>query len=504
MLILIPFLLFYALPVGAVEKEERKWQDESIYFLMMDRFSNGDFNNDYHVDVKDPRSYHGGDFQGVISKLDYIKDMGFTTIWLSPIFDNEDLGYHGFWIQDHYNTEEHFGTIDEFKLLVEEAHKREMKVIIDFVVNHVGPSHAWLNDATKKDWFHEETDATDAASVEQLEKAWVDGLPDLNQGNPDVSDYLIDAAKWWINETNIDGYHLNSINYVPINFLSEFVDEVKGVKEDFFLLGEIMSNDEKQISLYEETGIDGFINYPLMEIVRPIFSQVDMPTNTLLTAEENINSVYPNSYVMGNIMDNNQTVRFTRDAITKNQHPGPRWKLALTHLYTIPGIPIVYYGSEIALDGSLGIDNHRQMDFRTDKELIDYMTKLGELRQTLPSLTRGTFEILAEENGMMVYKRMFQDETTVIAINNSSESQTVTLSTEQLEDEKELRGLLVGDLVRSSDGEYTIYMDREKAEIYALAPKTGLNIPYLAAMGIVYVMFITFIFLLWKRSKRKA
>lgn len=461
-LILIPFLLFYALPVGAVEKEERKWQDESIYFLMIDRFSNGDFNNDYRVDVKDPKSYHGGDFQGVIGKLDYIKDMGFTTIWLSPIFDNEDLGYHGFWTRDYYNTEEHFGTIDEFKLLVKEAHKRDLKVIIDFVVNH--------------------------------EKEWVDG----------DSSYLIDVAKWWINETDIDGYHLSAINFAPKSFLSEFVDSVKGVKEDFILLGEVKSNDEKQITMYEETGIDGFINYPLMEMVRPIFAQVDMPMNTLLTAEEEMNAVYRNPYLMGNIMDNNQTLRFTRDAITNNQHPGPRWKLALAHLYTIPGIPIVYYGSEIALDGGLGEDNHGQMDFRTDKDLIDYMTKLGELRNTLPSLTRGTFEILTEENGMIVYKRSFEDETTVIAINNSSESKTVTLSSDQLEDEKELRGLLAGDLVRSSDGQYTLYMDREKAEIYALAPKTGLNIPYLAAMGIVYVMFITFIFLLWKRSKRKA
>lgn len=504
MLILLPFLLFYALPVGATEKEDRKWQDESIYFLMIDRFSNGDFNNDYFVDVKEPDSYHGGDFQGVINKLDYIKNMGFTTIWLSPIFDNEEFGYHGFWIQDYYSTEEHFGTMDDFKFLVNEAHKRDMKVMIDFVVNNVGPNHPWLTDPAKKDWFHEPKEVENTSSKEELETEWIDGLPDLNQENPEVSNYLIDAAKWWIDETNIDGYHLNSINYVPNSFLSKFADEIKGVKDDFLLLGEVETNDAKQIALYKDTGIDGFINYPLMEMVRPIFSEVDMPMNNLLKEEVKLNSAYQNPYVMGNLMDNDQTVRFTRDAITKNQHPGPRWKLALTHLYTIPGIPIVYYGSEIALDGGKGVDNHGQMDFRTDKELIDYMTKLGELRNTLPALTRGTYEILAEENGLIVYKRTYKDETIVIAINNSSESLTVTLSADELEDEKELRGLLAGDLVRSEDGKYTIFMDREKAEIYALAPKTGLNIPYLAAMGIVYAMFITFIFLLWKRSKRQS
>ena len=138
-LILIPFLLFYALPVGAVEKEERKWQDETIYFLMVDRFNNSDSKNDFNVNAKDPLAYHGGDFQGIIDQLDYLKDMGFTAIWLTPIFDNAGKAYHGYWINDFYKTEAHFGTMATFKKLVKEAHKRDMKVILDFVANHVAP-----------------------------------------------------------------------------------------------------------------------------------------------------------------------------------------------------------------------------------------------------------------------------------------------------------------------------------------------------------------------------
>lgn len=502
-LILIPFLLFYALPVGAVEKEDRKWQDESIYYLMVDRFSNADFNNDRQVDVKAPEGYHGGDFQGIIGKLDYIKDMGFTTIMLSSIFDNEGLAYHGSWIHDHYKTEEHFGTIEEFKTLVNEAHKRDMKVILDFEANHVSPKHPWLNDAEKKEWFHEEKAVTNPKNQQELENGWVDGLPDLKQENPEVKNYLIDAAKWWVTETNIDGYHLNTVNFMPKSFTTEFVKELKGLKEDFYLLGDVHSNDPTIIAQFEETGMDGFINYPLLERLRPAFDQVDKPIDELFTAEDEINSIYHDPYLMGNFMDNQHTARFTHDAITKNQHPGPRWKLALTYLYTTPGIPIVYYGSEIALDGGEGSDNHRQMDFRTDKELIDYITKLGDLRKTLPSLTRGTIEKLSEENGIEVYKRSYEDETTVIAINNTSESQSVAINAEQLEDEMELRGLLAGDLVRSDKGQYTLFLDREEAEVYALAPKTGLNIPLLAAMAVVYALFITFIILLWKRSKRK-
>ncbi len=153
-LIIIPFLLFFALPVDAIEKEERSWQDESIYFIMVDRFNNGDTDNDFEVNPIDSKSYNGGDFKGITDKLDYIKEMGFTSIWLTPVFDNEADGYHGYWIQNFYKTEEHFGTLEEFKTLVKEAHDRDIKVILDFVVNHVGPNHPWVNEEAKKSWFH--------------------------------------------------------------------------------------------------------------------------------------------------------------------------------------------------------------------------------------------------------------------------------------------------------------------------------------------------------------
>ncbi|MCX8046854.1 MAG: alpha-amylase family glycosyl hydrolase, partial [Anoxybacillus gonensis] len=152
---LLIFVLLLSVTTPASAKTERRWQDERIYFIMVDRFNNGNPKNDYEVDVHDPKAYHGGDLQGIIDKLDYIKEMGFTAIWLTPIFANEKGGYHGYWIEDFYKVEEHFGTLDDFKRLVKEAHKRDMKVILDFVVNHTGYNHPWLNDPAKKDWFHE-------------------------------------------------------------------------------------------------------------------------------------------------------------------------------------------------------------------------------------------------------------------------------------------------------------------------------------------------------------
>jgi alpha-amylase len=274
------------------------------------------------------------------------------------------------------------------------------------------------------------------------------------------------------------------------------------VKDDFYLLGEVWDNDPNYIAQYDKTGIDGFVDYPLNEHLRTAFAQPGQSLYWLYTTADRNKTIYEDPYLMGTFMDNHDTPRFTRDAVQNNEHPGPRWKLALTYLYTTPGIPIVYYGSEIALDGGEDPDNRRQMDFRTDKELVEYISQIGAARQTLPSLTRGTFEFLHEEKGMAIYKREYEGETTVIAINNTTKTQTVTL-TEGLEEDKELRGILSDEIVRSKGKEYTIVLDRDQAQIYTLGPKTGLNIPYLLIMGAVYLAFIIFIYLLWKRSKRK-
>ncbi|WP_064092229.1 alpha-amylase family glycosyl hydrolase [Rossellomorea aquimaris] len=501
-LILVPFLLFYALPVGAVEKEERKWQDETIYFLMVDRFNNGDTSNDFTVDTKDPKAYQGGDFQGVIDKLDYIKEMGFTAIWLTPVFENQSKGYHGYWITDFYKTEEHFGSMKTFKKLVEEAHKRDIKVMLDFVVNHVGPEHPWVNDPEKTDWFHEKQ-PMNFNNEESVQNAWLYDLPDLNTENPEVRNYLFDAAKWWINETDIDGYRLDTVRHVPQAFWTDFSKEVKSVKEDFYLLGEVFDRDPQQISKYNDVGIDGFVNFPQAEEMRSAFQKPDHSLDRLFNFWKYNETFYNNPYLMGTFIDNHDMERFTRLLVQEKQFPGTRWKLALTYMYTTPGIPIVYYGSEIAQDGGNDPDNRRLMNFRTDKELIDYITQLGKVRQDYPALTRGSIEPIYEENGMGIYKRIYKDQTIVVAINNTSQSQKVKLGEEDLAENSELKGLLAGDLVRSDeDGNYTIVLDREEAEIYSLKEKSGLNYPYLAALGTVYVLFLLFIYLVWKRGKK--
>ena len=241
--------------------------------------------------------------------------MGFTTIILSPIFVNEKDGYHGYWIHDFYNTDPHFGTLDEFKQLVKEAHKRDMKVMIDFVTNHVGPNHPWLHDAAKKDWFHEKKEVTHSTNRKELETAWIDGLPDLKQENPEVKAYLLDVAKWWMEETNLDGYRLDQVQNVGTDFWRDFVQTVKTEKPDFYLIGDSAGMNIKVSSSYEKTGIDAFMDYRQNEDLRKAFAAPDESLANLLVNQKKNRLTF---------MDTTQLPRFTFDAVNANQQPGTR------------------------------------------------------------------------------------------------------------------------------------------------------------------------------------
>lgn len=475
-LFLVPFLLLGGLHAGALEKEERLWQDETIYYILVDRFLNGDESNDFEVDLQNADAYNGGDFAGIIKKLDYLKDMGFTTIALSSIFDNRGESYRGDQVTNFYETEKHFGTIGEFQALVEEAHKRDMKVMLEFIADTVGPEHEWANQSS---YFQ-------GNSLK------------LNHMNEQLSEELIAAARWWVEETEIDGYYINHTEAAPSFFWEYFSEEVKGAKEDFYILGSVSEGNS-----FAEESFDGMVNLALMEELRPAFADIDVDLADAVNATEKALTQYSQPELNGTALDTISTSRFTHDILTTDLYPGTRWNLALAYTYTTPGIPFILYGSEIAMDGGNPPDNQQLMGFRADKELIDYITNLGRLRQELPALTRGTFEVLHQENGLVVFKRVYESEVLIVAINNTSKTQEVTIPKDKLENDQELRGLLNSEIVRQmKDGNYKLVLDREVAEIYAMTDETGLNIGFIAALALVWIGFAVFIYLVMKRSKR--
>ncbi|OYD59815.1 alpha-amlyase [Fictibacillus aquaticus] len=477
---LLPFLLFFSSEMNALaeEEKERNWQDEAVYFIMVDRFYNGDTSNDLDSDIEDPYAYHGGDIKGITKKLDYIKDLGSTAIWLTPIVKNEEKGYHGYWTEDFLQVEEHFGTIQDVKELVKEAHKREMKVILDLVVNHTGYKHEWLNDPDKKGWYHEQQEIYDYNDQKQVEEGWLSGLPDLNQENESTRKYLLDMAVYWIKETNIDGYRLDTVKHVPKSFWSDFSKAVKKEKPDFYLLGEVWHDNPEYIADYSEAGIESFVDYPLYNEMTLAFSESGQPLSELASVWDRNSYYYSKPYEMGNFLDNHDNIRFTRQALLKNEDPEKRLRLALTYLYTAPGIPILYQGTEHMMDGGKDPDNRHMMEFPSENKMEDFTSEIAKLRQEQPALRRGDYKLVYEKGSTIVFKRKFKGDIVYIAYNNSKEKQSITLKDRDLKGYGSLNSLITSAAEVNADvskGSAKLNMPPETAQV--LSPMKGSSIP---------------------------
>ena len=198
-------------------------------------------------------------------------------------------------------------------------------------------------------------------------------MPDLAQSNPEVSQYLIEAAKWWIEETDVDGFNVGTVNYVPIDFWTDFSAEVKSVKADFYLSGTVLDADPKNMAYYQGAGFDGLADTLLNKPLREAFAKPDRSAKPLFEMWENNNETYERPVLMTAFFDNKDMERYTRDMVNENEYPGARWKMALTYLYTQPEIPVIFYGTEIAYNGGLIPENRPLMNFRAEKELIEYI-----------------------------------------------------------------------------------------------------------------------------------
>ncbi|MFC7371762.1 alpha-amylase family glycosyl hydrolase [Fictibacillus iocasae] len=478
-ILLLPFLLFFFAEMKALaEGKDRSWQDESIYFIMIDRFHNGDLSNDYEVNTEDPYAYHGGDIKGITKKLDYIKKLGSTVIWLTPVVKNEEKGYHGYWTEDFYKVEEHFGNLDDMKELVSEAHKRDMKVILDLVVNHTGYKTRWLTQTDKKDWFHEQQEIYDYQDQEQVENGWLSGLPDFNHENPEVREYLLDVAVYWIKETDIDGYRLDTVKHVPKTFWTDFAKAVREAKSDFYLLGEVWHDNPEYIAGYSEAGIGSFVDYPLYNEMTLAFSESGQPLSELASVWDRNKYYYSKPYEMGNFLDNHDNIRFTRQAILNNEDPKKRLRLALTYLYTAPGIPILYQGTEHSMDGGEDPDNRHMMTFPKDDDMEAFTREIAKLRQESLALRRGSYQMVYEDGPIAVFKREYKEEIVYIAYNNSEKKSEISFHDKHLNEKYDLAPML--DFPESMEAKVEgktgkVELAAETAQLYRVQKKSEAN-----------------------------
>ncbi|MBJ7933584.1 alpha-amylase [Bacillus cereus] len=410
-------------PIHTFADEKREWRDEVIYSIMIDRFNNGEPKNDKQLEVGNLEGYQGGDIRGIIKRLDYIKEMGFTTVMLSPLFESGK--YDGLDVRNFKKVNEHFGTENDVKELVKEAQAKGMKVVFQFPLG-------------------------------------------------ENEQQVIDAMKWWIKEVDLDGSYVIHSEKKPRSFWDNEQKDMQVIKKDFRIM-------TKEDSEYNEKIVESFSK-----------------------ADVSVKSLYDVSKKEGEFvtfLDDQETKRYARIAKENMYYPPSRLKLALTYLLTSPGIPNFYYGTEIALDGGSVPDNRRLMDFKSDEKFMQHITKLGELRQARPSLRRGTFELLYDNSGMSILKRKYKNEVTLVAINNTKETQKVSLPASTIGEKQELRGLLEDEIIREENGGFYLVLKREESNVYKVNGETGVNWLFISLIVGVNVLFIAFLIAV-KRKRR--
>lgn len=440
--------------------------NESIYDLYVDRYFNKIGTNDYDVDPKDPNAFAGGDFLGVMEKMTHISDMGFTTISIGPVFATES--YDGKRVLNFDELERHFGTPKEFNDLLDKSHEKDLKIMVEFPLNNYSENHIWAADNEKKDWI---------LSTE-------DGQMHLDLTNTDVQQALIDTLVNFAETYKIDGVKLSELEGAPTSFINDLIAAVKEVRDPMYV-----------IALEEsEANFDLEYSEQLMLDFRDTFKNTDLPSESISLANEN------NLLMVDHLL----TERITYYSAIENMFPPTRIKMAIGTILTLPGVPYMTYGTEIAMNGQNPQDSHQIMNFRVDEELIEYLKDMASIRTKSEAMRTGKMELLENKDGYAVYKRYSDEETFIVVVNNTSETKRIDISKEEIGEDKELRGLFESDIVRATDdGTYRLVLDREIVEVYQVKEDKGLNGAYIAAMAIAYLLFMLFLVIVWKKGKQR-
>jgi len=416
-------------------------QDAIFYEIFPDRFANGDPDND-PPNVQpwgSPPTIHGfqgGDLRGILRRFDYLLELGITALYLTPIFQASST--HRYNTTDYFKIDPKLGNLDDFRALLDTAHRNNVRVILDGVFNHCGRGFFAFSDLLEngenspyKDWFHVKRFPLDAYTPGEAENylAWwkFKSLPKFNTKNTQVRQYIFDVARYWI-EQGADGWRLDVPNEIDDDaFWEEFRHTVKSANRDAYLAGEIWTPDPRWAN---DSHFDGLMNYPLRDaLLRLLYAgTLDMPH--FVEKAEGLLKSYPreNVYAMYIPLGSHDTERL----FTKVERSTEKAKLAFLFQFAYPGAPAIYYGDEIGLEGEKDPDSRRAFPWDQSSwnmELYQWVKSLIALRKRYPSLRRGDFQrLLADDtNGHYVFTRTLGEEKVVVAMNAAPHQQNVEI-----------------------------------------------------------------------------
>lgn len=450
-----------------------------IYLIMPDRFSNGNPANDSSSELQEkadrnnPGGRHGGDIQGIIDHLDYIQELGATAIWSTPLCEDNDktYSYHTYGQSDVYRIDPRYGTNDDYKRLADEMHKRNMKLIMDYVTNHWGAEHWMFQDLPAYDWFHQfpgyaqsnyrMTTQFDINASKEDAKYCMDGwfvpsMPDLNQSNPLVLNYLIQNAIWWIEFAGIDGFRVDTYSYNNKEGIAQWTKAITDEYPYFNIVGEVWMHDQAQISYWQKDSpisqiqsynshCPSVMDFTLHDALGTVFNENEANwSNGMIKLYENFTNdfLYANPNNLLIFLENHDTGRFNE--IYQNDFF--KYQLGITIMATMRGIPQLYYGTEIGMSGDKGKgDADIRQDFpggwkgdsnnafihseRTEiqKKYFDFTKKLLNWRKNKAVIHSGKLKHYIPENNVYVYFRYNDNESVMVVVNNAEEKQTLKL-----------------------------------------------------------------------------
>jgi glycosidase len=468
--------------------------DDVIYLIMPDRFADGDPANNFPAsgtyNRNDPRAYHGGDLRGIQDHLPYLKDLGVTALWITPIYNNDDHtghDYHGYGATDLYSVEEHFGTLKDYRSLVRAAHSLGLKIILDIVPNHIGPTNRWAVDPPTAHWLHgtQENHLISNAEFQRLidphasprewrniVEGWFAGvLPDMGTDDPVTSQYLRQNAMWWAETGAVDGFRLDTFPYVDRQFWHDFHSDLHRLYPRFRTVGEVSGFDPVIAAYFVggkttagiDTGVDTVFDFSFYSLLRKVLLH-DAPATQL---EEVLRRdwLFPHPENLVTFLGSHDEPRFMGESGATPQKVG----LAFALLLTMRGIPLIYAGDEIGMAGGGDPDNRRDFpggfpgDARNaftaqgrspdEQQIFEQLRELLHLRQQHPALRRGRYNHIFSDNQTFAFIRALPgdgvqaQETLFMVMNNADHPRTIEIDLKDtpLEHAHRLTKLLAAD-----------------------------------------------------------
>jgi glycosidase len=494
-------------------------QDDVIYFVLTDRFRNGQTANDFDVDPGNPKAYHGGDFAGLVERIPYFKKLGISAVWITPVYLSigtyeDGAGYHGYWAMDFEKVDPHLytqapgrpeGSRAYLKDLVDAFHRSDLKIVLDMVVNHTGYHNAayqaYPDKKVQDSWFNR-------GGTGEV-KAELSGLPDLDHDLVEVVDYFVNNVLDWIEETGIDGIRMDTVKHVEPAFWYFFKAYVKSRHPTVTLIGEVLSFDPVVVGAYQQKhDFDTLFDFPLCgQILGSLVGDEPMTRLARPRLEDreqrgvlDQEGPYSNTNRLVTLLDNHDLERRITTAILDRWGHWDRdraraiLKLCLSLLLTTRGIPQIYYGTEVGMEGGRDPDNRRDMPWEIfgadleptaahpfERDVYAHTVALLSLRSKHPALRCGSLLTLYVDQFVYAYLREFRGDLVVVAINNGLQAMPDSLTIDIGANSNvppRVKALLEGKSLKShsglvpdlavADGRSSIQLPGKAAAIYVL------------------------------------